>query len=617
MPTVVIGTAGHIDHGKTTLLRALTGIDADRLPEERARGMTIDVGFAHLDLDDGTSLDFVDVPGHDRLVGNMLVGAGEIDAVLLVVAADDGARAQTLEHLELLDALGLTRAVVAITKIDVAGAARVAEVRAQVRALVDRTSLARAPIVEVASLTGSGVGELRHALLALRAAVQADAAGRPEGPLRLPIDRAFTVKGRGLVVTGTLRGGSVMAGSVVRVVPGNTDARVREVQVHHGRADRADGGRTAANLAGVPSDAVRRGLVLAGRDGVVASDRALVALRRPVALAGRVTAPSSWPPKPGAALQLHLWTSTTDARVRRPGASFPALEGGAIAAVVELVEPVAMLVGARAVLRDPGSSRTVASVTVLDASPPRGVARRRMTSQRLVDLASAAASGDPAALAAASLALHGHSLGAPGARLAADVEADLDAAAVEAARDRPTVAALRARLARELRRRVAVNREQAAAALAAIDRLIERLVGGGKLVRDGDRVVLPEAVAAPSVVDARAAARDRLVAALDADVPPPLSDAVRAAGCGPDDVTTLDRAGRIVRVDDDLAWEAVRYRSLRDRAVAMARREPLAPAAFRDAIGGNRRIVMPLLEDFDRKGFLRRTPAGHVPGPRA
>src|SRR3954464_13718544 len=174
MATVVIGTAGHIDHGKTTLLRALTGIDADRLPEEQARGMTIDVGFAHLDLDDGTSLDFVDVPGHDRLVGNMLVGAGEIDAVLLVVAADDGPRAQTFEHLELLDGLGLTRAVGAITKTDVVDGARVAEVVGLARSVVDRTSMAGAPIVAVSATSVLGVEALRSALVDLRDAALAD-----------------------------------------------------------------------------------------------------------------------------------------------------------------------------------------------------------------------------------------------------------------------------------------------------------------------------------------------------------------------------------------------------------------------------------------------------------
>src|ERR1700675_2715796 len=152
--TVVIGTAGHIDHGKTTLLHALTGIDADRLPEERRRGMTIDVGYAHLILPDGSELDFVDVPGHDRLVGNMLVGAGEVDAALLVVAADDGPRAQTLEHLALLDALGIESGMVAVTKTDVAGAERTSEVVAAVGRLIEGTSLAGSPVVAVSSVSG-------------------------------------------------------------------------------------------------------------------------------------------------------------------------------------------------------------------------------------------------------------------------------------------------------------------------------------------------------------------------------------------------------------------------------------------------------------------------------
>src|SRR4051794_23530474 len=155
--TVVVGTAGHIDHGKTTLLRALTGIDADRLPEERRRGMTIDVGYAHLALPDGRVLDLVDVPGHDRLVGNMLVGAGEIDAALLVVAADDGPNAQTLEHLELLDALGISRGVAVVTKADVVDDARRLAVRDEVDDLLARTSLAGSPVITASSVTGEGI----------------------------------------------------------------------------------------------------------------------------------------------------------------------------------------------------------------------------------------------------------------------------------------------------------------------------------------------------------------------------------------------------------------------------------------------------------------------------
>src|SRR6187200_3549765 len=158
--TVVIGTAGHIDHGKTTLLRALTGIEADRLPEEQRRGMTIDVGYAHLELPDGTVVDFVDVPGHDRLVGNMLVGAGEIDAALLVVAADDGPRAQTLEHLALLDALGVAHGLAVVTKRDVAGEARTEEVVAEVRRLLSGTNLAGSAVLAVSSIDGDGVETL-------------------------------------------------------------------------------------------------------------------------------------------------------------------------------------------------------------------------------------------------------------------------------------------------------------------------------------------------------------------------------------------------------------------------------------------------------------------------
>src|SRR6186997_2006636 len=167
-PTVVIGTAGHIDHGKTSLLRALTGIDADRLPEEQARGMTIDVGYAHLAFDDGVELDFVDVPGHDRLIGNMLVGAGEIDAAMLVVAADDGPRPQTLEHLQLLDALGIAAGLAVVTKADLVDDTRAGEVAEEVRALLLGTWLGSAPILTVSSVTGAGIDELRAALRVVR-----------------------------------------------------------------------------------------------------------------------------------------------------------------------------------------------------------------------------------------------------------------------------------------------------------------------------------------------------------------------------------------------------------------------------------------------------------------
>ncbi len=282
--TVVVGTAGHIDHGKTTLLRALTGIDADRLPEERRRGMTIEVGYAHLRLPDGDVLDFVDVPGHDRLVGNMLIGAGEIDAVLLVVAADDGPRAQTREHVELLDALGLRHAVVAVTKVDAIELARVGEVVAAVGDLLAPTSFAGAPVVVVSALTGVGVEALAAALVTLRDRARAAGAGAP-GPARLAIDRVFGVKGRGTVVTGTLRGGPLVRGVSLRVEPGGSAVRARELQARGTPVEAGGpGGRLAANVTGVERASIVRGVVLTDDPAVVATDRLLVALRPALAL---------------------------------------------------------------------------------------------------------------------------------------------------------------------------------------------------------------------------------------------------------------------------------------------------------------------------------------------
>ncbi|MGH3074191.1 MAG: selenocysteine-specific translation elongation factor, partial [Gaiellales bacterium] len=370
MPTVVIGTAGHIDHGKTSLLRALTGIDADRLPEERSRGMTIDVGYAHLTFDDGVELDFVDVPGHDRLIGNMLVGAGEIDAAMLVVAADDGPRPQTIEHLQLLDALGIGDGLAVITKVDMVDAARVALVAEQVAALLVRTSMAGSPVLTASSVTGEGIDAVREALRELNDRVVAGLTN--DGPARLAIDRSFAVKGRGTVVTGSLRGGSLERGASLRREPGGDEVRVREIQVHSHARERHDGGRTALNLAGLPLGSLRRGDVLttgAGPDAVIGSDRLLVD-----------HAPAS--PRSGARLRLHQGTDQVDVTLR-------VVTARAGTALLTLDRPAAAFIGARGVLREPASGAVIAGLRVLDTDPPRGAARRRMTSDRLEALARA------------------------------------------------------------------------------------------------------------------------------------------------------------------------------------------------------------------------------------
>jgi len=623
--SVVIGTAGHIDHGKTALLRALTGIDADRLPEERRRGMTIDVGYAWLDLEDGTAIDFVDVPGHDALVGNMLVGAGEIDAAMLVVAADDGIRPQTLEHLGLLDALGVAGGIAVVTKVDVAGEARAAEVARQVRDLLGRTSLAGSPVLVASALTGAGIGAVLDAIRRLRDLVAARGAGAPPGPTRLAIDRAFAVKGRGAVVTGTLRGGAVRPGDRLRLEPGGVEARVRGLQVHHRAVDVAAPGRTAMNLAGVDLSGLHRGAVLTVAGELTGSDRLLVALTRPVAL-GEPAGPArgrAWPPPDGAVLRLHLGTAAVDARLGRRGRDAVILPDGRATALLRLADPVATFAGDRGVLRRPSPADIVAGVTVLDAGPASGTSRRRATPERLARLAVTVAEADAEAIDA-RLSLHGIMAVGGGLLVAPDVRDAIEAAAVEAVAGHHAAepasagvpaAALRTVLRATARRHATVRSGDTAALAQALSAVLDDLVARGRLARDGDRYRDPSQ--APGPPRALAVAMDRLEALLDVAAPPDLAAAARAAGCPPEGITTLERAGRIVRVEADLAWAMPAFQRLAATALELARQGPLSPAALRDATGTSRRVVMPLLEDLNRRGLLVRTPAGHVPGPRA
>jgi selenocysteine-specific elongation factor len=605
--TVVVGTAGHIDHGKTTLLRALTGIDADRLPEERRRGMTIDVGYAHRRFADGAELDFVDVPGHDRLVGNMLVGAGEIDAAMLVVAADDGPRAQTIEHLELLDALGVGDGVAVVTKIDAVATERVAEVVEQTARLLARTRLAGVRVVAVSATGGDGVAELLIELALLRDRLVAGSV--PGGPPRLAIDRVFSVKGRGAVVTGTLRGDAgVGRGDTLRLLPGDREVRVREVQVHGETVERATAGRTALALAGVDAAELHRGMVVTADSTVRATDRILVALRPAAGLSG---APASLPAD-RTPVRVHVGTEQVGATVGRSGRDAAELPGGEVSAILRLERLIALAPGDRFVLRRPSPTGTLAGGRVIDVEPPRGVARRRMTPERLTALAAAAAMDD---VEAARLDVHG-AISAGGLRLAADVAAGLEATILLEIDGGPAgrrLADLRGIAARDLRRNVRLSERLAREAAADA---IDRLVADRALERDGDTVRRPgHAPAGPSPV--LLAGMNRLVSALDVLAPPSLAEAARVTGCPPEGIRALEAGGRIVRLDDDLAYAAATYAALEERAIALAAAGPLTPAAFRDATGTSRKYVMAILEDLDRRGVLRRTPNGHVPGPRA
>jgi selenocysteine-specific elongation factor len=629
MASVVIGTAGHIDHGKTALLRALTGIDADRLPEEQARGMTIDVGYAHLAFADGVVLDFVDVPGHDRLIGNMLVGAGEIDAAMLVVAADDGPRPQTVEHLGLLDALGIAHGIAVVTKVDLVAPERRAEVEDATRTLLAGTGLAGAPVLAASAVTGQGLAELRDALRAVEGAVRersswAGRSDRPGGAPRLAVDRVFSVRGHGAVVTGSLRGGSLAVGDTLRREPGGEAARVRGLQVHGEPRDRHDGGRTALNIAGLASDAIRRGDVLTTDGRIRATERVLVQLTQAAADASRGRLGVRTTSR--ARLRLHVGTDQADAIVRR----VPGSDG--TVALLTLARPIATFAGDRGVLREPAAGAIVAGIRVLDPMPPRGTSRRRMTEDRLERLSIAVTASANGAIPAALVELHGALVpvhvedgdAGPALELAPDVRTALTAAAIELVVAHHAEAPLspglplpRARVAllRRLRSLATIERRASQAAGSAIAAVLEHAVREGRLARRGD--VLRDPARGDDLPPALIAAMDRLEAALDVPAPASLEAAAAEAGCPPEGVRALQLDGRIVRIGADLAWATPTYHRLAGLALDLARAAPLTPAALRDATETSRKYVLAILEDLDRRGILQRTPEGHVPGPRA
>ncbi len=353
----LIGTAGHIDHGKTALVKALTGIDADRLPEEKRRGITIDLGFAHAEWD-GVRMSFVDVPGHERFVRNMLAGAGGIEAVLLVVAADESVMPQTREHFEIVRMLGIPAGVVALTKIDRAAPELVEVTAADVRELTRGSFLEAAPIVPVSARTGEGLEALKAAL------VEAARAGRPgareEAVTRLPIDRAFLVPGFGPVVTGSLVSGTIARERKLELLPERKPVRVRRVEVHGREEDVARAGeRVSVNLAGVELSDLRRGMVLAEPGAIATSERLIARLD---------LLPSAPPLKSGDRVAFHHFASEATAGVRILDA--PGISGGGSARVaLRFASPVAAAAGDRFVVRRLSPVETIGGGVVLDPRP--------------------------------------------------------------------------------------------------------------------------------------------------------------------------------------------------------------------------------------------------------
>ena len=360
MKHVIIGTAGHVDHGKTVLIKALTGIDTDRLAEEKRRGITIDLGFAHLDWPDGAQAGIVDVPGHEKFIKNMLAGAGGIDLALLVIAADEGVMPQTVEHLDILSLLGVRDGLVVLTKTDLVDTAWLELVRTQAAELVQGTFLAGKPILPVSAVTGAGLPELKDALHNLVLNTQEKSA---IAPFRLPIDRVFSVDGFGTVVTGTVIEGAVRPGDEVELAPFGLSGRVRAVQVHGKSVDAACAGQRAAlNLTGLKKEDIRRGNA-AVSPGSIRPSRMLDVRLQCLADSRRTILNGS---------QLHLYHGTAIQLAKAVLLDRDELSPGQDCyAQLRLTEPIAVKSGDRFVVRFYSPVETIGGGTVLDPCPPR------------------------------------------------------------------------------------------------------------------------------------------------------------------------------------------------------------------------------------------------------
>ena len=544
---LTVGTAGHIDHGKTWLVGALTGKDTDRLPEEQRRGISIDLGYAPLELPDGGRLSVVDVPGHERFVRTMVAGATGIDLYLLVIDAGEGARPQTLEHLAILRLLGIDRGVVALTKVDAVEKDGVDLAEEEARELVPD-----AEVVRVSAKTGEGLDELRAALARVAASIEHAGADRPT---RMYVDRSFSIAGFGTVVTGTLWSGSLGAGDRLRIEPPGRDVRVRSVQVHDEGVERAESGqRVAVSLPGIERGDVARGDALVEPDAYPTSYRLDVALEEIAPVADNVR------------LQAHVGTAHVRARVARIGSRF---------AQLRLDAPVVAARGDRVILR---GETTAGGGIVLDPAPPR---HRDVTRMELLER------GDVAATVHAPVRVDS-------LRFVMDGEPH----GVERAGVWLYSPSWLAELEADVRARIAVADPIDPGVPLPSDPWAVDIVPLLPFERRGSKLYLPGAVAALG-------GRAEEASALEQD----LADAgVRATKVEDDELARfLEADGRLVRLGDGYAIGADAFEVARDALLTECRAEGgITLARFRDLVGTGRRDAQLILERLDADGVTRR-----------
>ena len=621
-PSLVLGTAGHIDHGKSSLVRALTGTDPDRLPEEKERGVTIELGFAQLELPSGRTMGVVDVPGHEKFVRQMVAGATGIDVVLFVVAADDGVMPQTREHLAIIDLLGIPKGVVALTKSDLADEDWVELVTEDIRTLLEGTSIAGSPIVPVSSKSGAGLPDLLSAI----DEVAAEASARQSNlPMRLPVDRVFTIAGAGTVVTGTLWSGSAERDAPVELYPSGVKGRIRSVQMHGEQAEKAvAGNRVAINLAGVERDEVNRGDIVAEPGTLTVTER----FDAHITYLGSETKPF----ESGARVHVHHGTREVLGRVLLMDVP-SLLPGGRGVAQIRLEEPLSPRYGDHFIIRSYSPMWTIGGGVVLDALPPR----RTQLKQYERDLLEALIAHDLSSAAIGLLAARALPMTSAQVALAlgvprSGVADDLNKAALQRLKvgnDTYFVTeGAQQHFLDSIERELLKFHEQnpkatGIAALALRDRVDRRLepkvfdgllavaVERSAAVLAGGEVRHPKA--ASTALAEGEAARDALVPLLRSQGLAPATVAELAAAVGIDAgvvrkaLTKLVAEGAIVRVGPELHFDAGAVETARDQIVAHLKEhgEILAKEA-RDITGSSRKFILPLLEYFDAQGITKR-----------
>jgi len=609
---MILGTAGHIDHGKTSLVRALTGVDTDRLPEEKRRGITIDLGFAPLHLDGIGTVGVVDVPGHEAFVRTMVAGATGVDLALVVVAADEGVMPQTREHLAILRLLGVHAGVVALTKSDLVDEEWLALVREDVRSALGGGPFAEAELVAVSAMTGAGLDALRSALS--RAAAGVPSRGSDD-LFRMPIDRAFTIRGTGTVVTGTVWSGALARDGALRLYPSGEMVRVRALQAHgHAVEHISAGERAAVALSGVDLSLVGRGAVLVSGDAWRASTvmRAEVSL---LADAARSLGPRS-------RLRLHLGTSEVGARVVPLGGTVEPGEPVPVRLVVD--EPIVSRAGDRFVLRGGSPVETIGGGIVTDPLAPRrarawkgGVASPSSSLRQFLD------ESGSGGLRLADLPVR---LGV--ARSALD--ALLAEAAAWRVADRAYAADARDAIGEQIH--VALSRHHAANPLAsgvqrqwlrtrirapepAVDVVLEQLAAEGVIVAEQGEVRL--AGFSPQLTERQRGFADALLTRIAAaSVEPPTLEEL-AAGLQADSLEltaicrVLSREGALIAVESNRYYTPSSVSELTERlAKGMVAGADYGPAELRDFLGLTRKFLIPFLEYCDRVGYTIRNEVG-------